>query len=674
VLQLSLGPEPTPLDLHRELDELHELIYRRGGISPVNAAIEELSKLLLLEVKLSDDPDYEIPGLGPLSRVLDPQQIAGSRDVMSLKCAFRHVVSLAEYAGRLPDGGSQPMWPDDEPLRVSRPDVLAEAVSILRRQLKAADEAGHFDLIGTAFDVFLRGRYDHAGGLGTHLTPHTVATNLARLCLVDLDLLSERVGRPVCGDPCCGTGRFLVAVLQELASRQEEPNHASFLEHGLFGADQSASSVAKARINLLLLNVRQPNVFVVEDSIIDAHIDRLRGSLRLILTNPPFGDGKYDSAEGIEATSTTLPKLLGKTRIDPALAFLVRCLELLGDGGRLGIILPDGLVDGPVLRDALLGAATVRLRDVSIEANVSLPTPTFALAGTVAKTSALVLRKQSRQHGSVFLARAEHVGYLKQGTVSVPDPHGDDLPAICEAGASAFRSQSLERAVPDIDFLSQAPLAALVPLEGLGTLDPARVDPGVVSSRSALSGGKGVPFRALIRAVKRPQGLSDDGAPFVSVLHIDDLGAVAWHEAVSYRPSTPGLIAHPGDLIFSLLNPRKLRATVVPDGVGRIFCSSEFGVFEAVDRDPYEALVLLHHPLVRSQLTPLGRGTSSSRRRITSADLLDVLAPRLARAELSRLASDLRSALAELRQASMTAAQIYASASASPRAHLGRVT
>lgn len=662
-LQLFPELEPTPLDLHRELDELHELIYRRGGISPVNAAIEELSKLLLLEVKLLDDPEYEVPGVGRLGHVLDPQRIAASRDVISLKRAFRHVASLAEYAGTLPDGGSQSIWPDDEPLRISRPDVLAEAVGVLRRQLRAADESGHFDLIGTAFDVFLRGRYDHAGGLGTHLTPHTVATNLARLCLADLDLLSEPVAAPVCGDPCCGTGRFLVAVLQELSSRRDEANYAAFVEQGLFGADQSASSVAKARINLLLLNVRRPNVFAVEDSITDAHIDNLRGSLRLILTNPPFGDGKYDSSVGIERASLGLPKLLGKGRIDPALAFLVRCLELLEDGGRLGIILPDGLVDGPILRDALLGAETVRFRDVSVEANVSLPTATFALAGTVAKTSAVVLQKQHRRHGSVFLARVEHVGYLKQGTVSVPDPYGDELPAVCEAGATALRRHALKRVVPDVEFLSRAPLAAIVPLAGLATLDPARVDPGVVSSRSALSGAKGIPFRALIRAVKRRQGLSDDAAAFVSVLHIDDLGAVAWHEALSYRPSTPGLVAHPGDLIFSLLNPRKLRATVVPDDVGRLFCSSEFGVFEAIDSDPYEVLVLLHHPLVRAQLAPLGRGTSSSRRRIGPTDLLDVLAPRPSRLELSRLGTELRCALDDLRQASIAAARIYASSS-----------
>lgn len=659
LLQPLSEPAPTAGDLHRDLDELHDLIYRRGGISPVNAAIEELSKLLLLEVKLLDDPDCEVPDAGKLARILDPERIVTSRDLTGLKRAFRHVASLDQFAAQLPEGGSQAIWPDDEPLRISRPDVIAEAIATLRRQLRAAEVSGQFDLIGSAFDVFLRGRYDHSGGLGTYLTPHTVATNLARLCLTDLDLLSSEFANPVCGDPCCGTGRFLVAVLNELALRRDDPRYQDFLSNGLFGADQSSSSVAKARINLLLLGAHRPNVFTVQDSITDEHIDRLRGRVRLILTNPPFGDGKYDSSTGMDRTIERLPRLAAKSRIDPALAFVVRCLDLLADGGRLGIILPDGLVDGSILREALLGAESVRLRDVSVEANISLPTAAFALSGTVAKTSALVFRKQPRRHGSVFLSRVEHVGYLKQGSVSITDPHGDQLPLACDVGVIALRRVS-DSAPPKVEFLSHVPLGALVPLDGLRTLDPARVDPGIVFSRAALADGRGLPLRRFLRPVRRGHLRSaDDVNAFVSVLHIDDLGAVAWHEAVGYRPATPGQIAEPGDLIFSLLNPRKLRATVIPSAVGTVLCSSEFGVFKTIEYDPYETLVLLHHPLVRAQLLPLGRGTSSSRRRIGPDDLLDVLVPRLPPDDLSARARELESALIQMREASMTASRIY---------------
>lgn len=665
VSDLALFPTaPAPshvgsqAELHRQLDELHQMIYRRGGVRPVNAAIEELTKLLLLELKLQEDPEYEVPGCGPLKDILDPERVATTNDATSVKDAFRNVASLPDYAGRIPGGGLQPIWPNDEPLRISRPDVIAEAIRIIRDQLRSTG-AEHFDLIGEAFDIFLRGRYDHSGGLGTHLTPYTVAKALARICLEGLDVLAEPLCGPTIGDPCCGTGRFLIAAVNELALDPADPRRAALLESGLLGADQSASSVAKARINLLLLGARHPNVFTVDDSILDPHIDTVRGKLRLILTNPPFGDGKYDSGLGIRRTSGWFRALAGKQRIDPALAFVARCVELLADGGRLGIILPDGLVDGATLRNALLGVDSVRIRDLSVEANVSLPTATFALAGTVARTSALVLRRQVANHGQIFLARAEHVGYLKHGSRSIADPQGDDLPAIADA-ATKLLKRKVRDTSSEVRFVSRVPLAAVVPARGAITLDPARVDPNAVSARAALR-ATDLSFRDLLRPAKRRQRGSHGPIPFISVLHIDDLGAVAWHEAERYRPSTPGLEALAGDVIFSLLNPRKLRATVIPGDAGPVLCSGEFGVFEPLN-DPYEALVLLHHPLVRAQLTPLGRGTSSSRRRITPEDLLDVLVPRISPPHLASLAARTRAALSHLRQASRAAATAYAEA------------
>jgi len=661
-MDAAISSTPTIVDpaareaslLHKRLDDLHDMLYRRGGITPVNAAIEELAKLLLLEVKLRDDPLYEVAGCGPLSRILDPEQI-DKTGLACVKKAFREISSLEEYGGRLPGGGTQPIWPTDEPLRIGREDIVSEAMRILRPHIRSS-RRGHYDVIGTAFDVFLRGRYDHSGGLGTHLTPHTVASNLARICLTDLELLSVPGNAPVIGDPCCGTGRFLVAALQELAAGTETAAYQRFAQRALFGADQSPSAIAKSRINLLLMGIQHPNVFTVDDSITNNQLDPLRGRLSLILTNPPFGDGKYDSPAGIELAATRLPALLPRTRIDPALAFLIRCLELLKDGGRLGIILPDGLVDGPILRSALLGGGSVRLRDCSVEANISLPTATFALAGTVARTSALVLRKQSKLRGHVFLARADHVGHLKQGSLSVPDPQGDDLPSIATAAVGALSDPS-PRQNGEVSFITHAPLAAVVRTDKLPSLDPARVDPAAVQARRDLRRG-GMLLSEILKPAAKRQSEPEADAPFVSVLHIDDLGAVAWHEAEIYRPLTPGLVANPGELIFSLLNPRKLRATVIPNAVGPVSCSSEFGIF-LPDGDPYEALVLLHHPLVRAQVEPLGRGTSSSRRRITPQDLLSVLVPSLPQASLAAYAERLRGALENLRTASISAASVY---------------
>ena len=68
-----------------------------------------------------------------------------------------------------------------------------------------------------------------------------------------------------------------------------------------------------------------------------------------------------------------------------------------------------------------------------LKAVVSLPTETFAISGTGAKTSFLYLQKKrhaSEKQGSVFMGVANHVGYLKKGKTEMPDPAGNDLVTI----------------------------------------------------------------------------------------------------------------------------------------------------------------------------------------------------------------------------------------------------
>ena len=319
-------------------------------------------------------------------------------------------------------------------------------------------------------------------------------------------------------------------------------------------------------------------------------------------------------------------------------------------------------MDGPVLRRALLGAGDSRPREATIEANISLPTATFSLAGTVARTSAVVIRKDRKSRTSVFIARADHVGYLKQGGVSIPDPAGDDLPSIV---ASALQWQNDDQARRDsarvgVAFVSEQPLAAFVESDGLASVDPGRIDPAAIAARVELRDGGGSRFSAMMRPVRRRAKAANLDIPFVSVLHVDDLGVVCWHQAIGYRPSTPGQIAQSGEILVSMLNPSKLRATVVPTRYPAVLCSSEFGIF-ASEADPWEVLVLLHDERVRRQLAPLGRGTSSSRRRIDAQDLLDLYAPAVVANELAERAAILRSSLDLIAESTLRLARCYGS-------------
>src|SRR5262249_28698503 len=158
-----------------------------------------------------------------------------SADTAEMKRAFTHVIQHKDLRGTLPDGSTQPVWPVDEPLRLARPDVLAEALDVLSHvELADAGRTG-VDPLGTAFDVFLQGRYDHAGGLGTYLTPATVTRAMAKIGLA----LLGRAPDGLLGDPCCGTGRFLAAIIAE--RRASGDRAALDATDEIVGADQSTA-------------------------------------------------------------------------------------------------------------------------------------------------------------------------------------------------------------------------------------------------------------------------------------------------------------------------------------------------------------------------------------------------------------------------------------------------
>lgn len=606
------------IELAHRFDDLHQLVYRRGGLRSSNAALEEVTKLILVRLWAL--------------RTNAPQPVTATE----YRAAFRAALAEPSLLARDPAGNSHPIWPPDEPFRLAdlaSEQVLATAAAIVADTVRA-DGLGVADPLGTAFDALLAGRYDHTGGLGTYLTPSSVARMMAETAL-GLLRADPAGDAPGFGDPYCGTGRFLVALLSALGETGSVGQRLRAA--GPFGADQSAAAVAKARINLLLYGVERPLVWCVRDSVTDPWLSRFAGRVPLILTNPPFGDGQYDDPEGVADTVADLPQLAGRRRIDPSLAGLARALRLLAPGGVLGIVLPDGIIAGDAFAELAFGRGRL---DVHVAASVSLPTATFALSGTVAKTSAVFLRRQVPVP-RVALARVEHVGYVRQAGKAAPDPAGDELAGLPPLLTLALRLPPL--APPAT--VSQSPAVSSVPAAAVDSLDPARLDPDALAARQELLAAGGMELRTLLHALpaRRAKKIS---SPYVSVLHIDDLGTVDWVAAHTHTPTTLGVLAPPGSLIVSLLNPSRLRAAVMPEGEDRQV-SSEFGVFEC-DVDPYAVLALLYSPLVRAQLRPLGTGTSSSRRRIGVEDILSLIVPGATAAQLADLGRVVRASVGQV--------------------------
>lgn len=511
--------------IQRKFDELHEAIYSRGGVKPTNAAIDELGKLLFLKVHLEKSPTYVLTTEAAKGKrfaeiyaadyVRQHQRTA----VMQLKDAFREINNLPQYKAIDITGEEHTIFAYDEPLRLDNPEVLAMGIEALTlrdreghpirlsvpdKELVGSGEQArqmrahliHEDLLGWAFDVFLRGKYASDEGLATYLTPSQVIECMARMAFHDIaetDLwarrgdtdqrerwnpqTAEEAALPafLCGDICCGTGRFLVGALREVKRRILDDRHvghsdddklawlALMKRDSFFGADQAIGSIQKARINMLLYGEDHSQLLKVDDSIVDPHIDRLAGKFDIILTNPPFGSGKYDDPKGLAKmrrndlglelgwswTSGNRHKRKERPKADPASLFIDRNLQLLKPGGRLLIVVPDGILcnSGDAdIREYLMGIRDEETGEflggkALLKAVVSLPTETFSIAGTGAKTSFIYLQKKrhpAEKQGSVFMAVAAHVGYLKKGKTEVPDPQGNDLVEVATQYAGAM--------------------------------------------------------------------------------------------------------------------------------------------------------------------------------------------------------------------------------------------
>ncbi|TBR69063.1 MULTISPECIES: N-6 DNA methylase [unclassified Escherichia] len=122
--------------------------------------------------------------------------------------------------------------------------------------------------------------------------------------------------------------------------------------------------------------------------------------------------------------------------IDPAVLFIDRCLQLLKPGGRLMIVLPDGILCNSgdrYVREYIMGKKDELTGEfvggkAIVKAVISLPSDCFKLSGTGAKTSILYLQKRHANPNQpeqflpepqtdVFMAVAETLGYVVKNNI-----------------------------------------------------------------------------------------------------------------------------------------------------------------------------------------------------------------------------------------------------------------
>ena len=280
--------------------------------------------------------------------------------------------------------------------QVDEIDMQADVLTYVVAQLADYDFLNSsVDVKGEAYEAIVGKNL--SGTKGEFFTPRNAVK-------MGIRMLDPEPGMK-CIDPACGTGGFIVVILNYMAARIEramqaegkDPQGSDLKEYNhrlrlasqrIFGLDHNDNLVKVARMNMVMNNdgqggithvdsldrpenwrfadgkmkLYQPDESTKEESV-KAYFRRKleEGTFDIVASNPPFGTkikidsepvlSQYELArkwsydEDREVWSAT-PTL--QTGVSPEILFLERCVKLLKPGtGRMCIVLPDGLLGNP---------------------------------------------------------------------------------------------------------------------------------------------------------------------------------------------------------------------------------------------------------------------------------------------------------------------------------------
>ena len=288
------------------------------------------------------------------------------------------------------------------------------------------------DVVSDAFEVFISKALK--GGNGQFFTPKNVVKTVVEI--IDPDINDKII------DPACGSGGFLIESLKylhekiEVQGREfnwstEEINREKIekANKNLKGIEKDDFLTKIAKAYMILVGDGKGGIFC-EDSLVKPETWKTKtqndiklGSFDIVLTNPPFGSKiavkgmekleQFEFGHKWKKNKKTGIWEKGKLqdKVPPQILFVERCLELLKDGGKMAIVLPDGILSNPSQGYIM----QYLLENSEIIGVIDLPMNTF-LPYTPTKTHVLFVKKtkEPRDSYDFFMSYAKTCGHDKQ--------------------------------------------------------------------------------------------------------------------------------------------------------------------------------------------------------------------------------------------------------------------
>ena len=178
------------------------------------------------------------------------------------------------------------------------------------------------DIKGDAFEYFLKNSITVGNDLGEYFTPRHIVKLI-------VELVDPKYGDKVY-DPCCGTGGFLIEAFHHIKNKTNLTDETrKFLENETIYGRELTGTAKIAKMNMILAGDGHTNIREM-----DALSEPVKEEYDIVLTNYPFSQKtEYGALHGLNTREG-----------NPV--FLKHVIDSLKEGGRAGIVVPDGVLFG----------------------------------------------------------------------------------------------------------------------------------------------------------------------------------------------------------------------------------------------------------------------------------------------------------------------------------------
>lgn len=622
--------------LDATLQELREILHRRGRLSSRNESLDELCKLLFAHV-MSITHGQEGISRESIFREIDKPA--------SSAFALREFVKKA-FEEYLPFSLAHEINPGDFDLTIkANENTLADEIIYCFEKIapkSGFDEIynmGHIDLLNDVFGKFLADSFLDEKELGQYLTPAEVVRFMVQLAIRDM---AENELQILCNpdhcsefgivlDPSCGTASFLTEFLKELSNRIDVTYGSKsvsqwirlMVNNAIIGIDKSERMIRLALTNMAMFGFPAAKLHLANaltKSGSDASLTAsLNGKVKLILTNPPFG-AEFESKDISEYQVATHWARRAPTSVVSEVLLLERYIDWLVPGGQCLVIVPDSILTNKGIYGDLQNgiAGNIEIRGV-----ISLPPITFAAAGTSTKTSILYFRKISERNSkrAAYFAVCQNIGYdvATRETKKTKIINGkSDLPRILEEFFLPDQELTIGRKIAQVETTARwdANYNSSLSLQMEQRIKNASASDILLSDIAELVNDRVDPRKFQTKVFEYIE--ISDVDPRTCVVHTK---TVPCEEA----PSRAKKRVRAGDVLFSTVRPERKVVGVVREDQNGAICTTGFAVLRPRNVDPITLAYLLKTDFVIAQI--LRNNVGIAYPAVEEVCLLDVLIP-----------------------------------------------